>query len=211
MPPVKRRRRYDSRLRQERAQRSREAILDAAHAAFTKAGYAQATIAGIAASAEVSVESVYKNFGGKPGLVHALVERGLAGSGPVPAPSRSDQTSATESDPREILRHWGALTAEVAPRVSPLLLLLRDAAAADPALASVLKAFDRQRLDRMRHNARTLARRGFLRPGVTVEKGADLMWTCTAPELYELLIVRRGWSARELGELVTQMLTAALL
>jgi AcrR family transcriptional regulator len=211
MPPVKQRRPYDSSLRRQRAEQNREAILDAARAAFAETGYAQSTIAGIAERAGISVESVYKIFGGKPGLVRALVERGLAGSGSVAAPTRSDHTSATETDPRKIMRTWGALTAEVSPLVAPLLLLLRDAAASDPALASVLEAVEQKRLDRMRHNAGTLAQRGFLRADVSVEKAADVMWTCTAPELYELLAVRRGWSAVEVGGFVTEVLSAALL
>ena len=63
----------------------------------------------------------------------------------------------------------------------------------------------------MRHNARTLASRGFLRDGVTVKKAADVMWTLTAPELYELLVVRRGWTPGRFGEFVADALMAALL
>ncbi len=213
MPRVKTQRPYDSSGRAEQARRNREAILDVARREFLEHGYAATTVAGVARSAGVSVETIYKVFGGKPGLVRALHERGLAGRGRVPAPQRSDEMSAREKDPREILRRWGTLASEVSPIVSPMVLLLREAAAAagDPELASLLEEIDAQRLARMRHNAKVLADRGFLRRGVSVEHAADLMWTLTAPQLYELLVVQRGWAAARFGAFVADTMIAALL
>ena len=83
------------------------------------------------------------------------------------------------------------------------MLLVRDAAAGDPELADLLALIDRQRLKRMRHNARALATRGFLRRGMSVNHAADIMWMAVAPELYDLLVVRRGWTAAQFGEHVT--------
>ncbi len=211
MPQVKKSRPYDARGRQEQARRSREAILDVARGELLRAGYAATTIAAIARGAGVSVETIYKGFGGKPGLVRAIYERGLAGRGPVPAPQRSDAMAARELDARVILREWGRLAAEVSPRVSPILLLVRDAAAAEPELAALLDQSNAERLARMRHNARSLADRGFLRRGVTVERAADVMWAAVSPELYELLVVRRGWTAERFGEHVAITMIAALL
>ena len=211
MARVKAPRSYDSRGRLEQARRTRQTILDVARTEFEKRGYAATTVALIAQKAQVSVESVYKSFGGKPGLVRALHELGLAGQGAIPAPQRSDEMSASERDPRQILRSWGVLTSEVAPLVAPLLLLVRDAAATDPELVELLERSNAQRLERMRHNARLLAKRGFLRQGVSVAHAADLMWTLTAPELYELVVVRRGWTAAAFGELVASAMIAALL
>src|SRR5947209_627879 len=129
---VKPRRRYDSTRRRQQALRTRADVLDAAQRLFLATGYAATTIADIAATASVSVETIYKSFGGKPGLVRAIWERGLAGDGPIPASRRSDQMRMREADPRLVIQNWGVLTAEVAPRVAPILLLIRSAAAADP-------------------------------------------------------------------------------
>ena len=211
MASVKTGRRYDSRRRLEKSRRSREAILDAARRAFLEAGYAATTMATIAGHAGVSTETLYKTFGGKPGLVRAIYERGLAGSGPSPAPERSDATSAHEADPRAIIRKWGALTAEVSPLASPILLLARSAAAADADLATLLEESSESRLTRMRHNAGVLAKRGFLRKDMTVERAGEIMWLYTAPELYELLIICRGWTPAQLGDFVADALIAALL
>src|SRR4051794_30405400 len=61
-----------------------------------------------------------------------------------------------EPDPRLVIQNWGVLTAEVAPRVAPILLLIRSAAAAaDPEMASLREEVDRERLTRMELNART--------------------------------------------------------
>ena len=54
------------------------------------------TVAGIAVEAGVSTATIYKVFGGKPGLVRALVERALRGDpaqpdrgrGPIRRPTR---------------------------------------------------------------------------------------------------------------------------
>jgi AcrR family transcriptional regulator len=208
---VKRLRKYDSRGRRQQAARIRDAIIAVAEHEFLIAGYARTTVAAIARKAGVSVETIYKAFSGKPGVVRAIVTRGLAGAGTVPAEQRSDAISSRDRDPRRIVAAWGALTAEIGPRVSPLLTLLRTAAASDPELAAVLRAIDDERLARMRHNARKLSRRGFLRMGVTVAAAADIMWTCTSPELYELLVARRGWSAARFGDFVATLLRALVI
>src|SRR5207342_305853 len=102
-------------------------------------------------------------------LVRAIRDQALAGAGPVHAERRSDRMQTSENDPRAIIRGWGVLTMEVAPRVAPVLLLVRDAAASDPELARLQEEMDAARLTRMRHNARTLLKGGHLRKGITLE------------------------------------------
>jgi len=208
---VNTRRRYDSTGRRERARQTRDQITGIARELFLSGGYADTTVAAIAAAAHVSVETIYKGFGGKPGLVRAIIERGLAGEGPIPAEQRSDHIRDTEPDPRAILAAWGAFTAELGPRVIPILLLARDAAASDPEIAVVVDQLSAARLERMTVNARGLAQAGHLRPGVTVEQAADMMWAYCSAELYELLVLRRGWTAERYGQFIAQALTAALL
>jgi AcrR family transcriptional regulator len=208
---VKPKRRYDSPRRAEQARQTRAAVIDAAQRLFLRDGFAATTIAAIAAEARVSAETVYKAFGGKPGLVRAICETALAGAGPVPAETRSDDLQMTESDPRAIIRGWGRLTAEVAPRVSPILLLLRAAAATDPEMAGLRDEMDASRLRRMTRNARNLADAGHLRDGITLEQAGEVLWTFSSPELYELLVLHRGWQARRYGAFIADAMIAALL
>jgi AcrR family transcriptional regulator len=206
-----RRRRYDSTGRRERARQARDQIVGIAEDLFLSEGYAATTVAAIAARAQVSVETIYKGFGGKPGLVRAIIEKGLAGRGPVPAEQRSDRIRDTEPDPRRILTAWGEFAAEIAPRTAPILLLARDAAAADPELAALLEEVSAARLERMTVNARGLHEAGHLRPGLSVAEAADIMWTYSSAEFWELLVLHRGWSPERHGPFVAQALIAALL
>jgi AcrR family transcriptional regulator len=210
-PAVNTRRRYDSSGRRERARQTRGQIVDAAETLFLTRGYAATTVAAIAAAAQVSVETIYKGFGGKPGLVRAIVDKGLAGEGPIPAEQRSDQIRDTEPDPRRILSAWGTFTTEIAPRTAPILALARDAAASDPEVAATLEEISAARHQRMTLNARRLADAGHLRPGLTLGEAADTLWTYSSPELYDLLVRQRGWPPEKYGRFVGQALIAALL
>lgn len=180
---------YDSSARQVAAEQARENVLDHASRLFLTGGYAATTVAAIAKAAGVSVETIYKAFGGKPGLVRAIRDRALAGAGPVHAEQRSDAMQAAATDPREIFKAWAKLAAEVSPRVSPVLLLVRDAAAHDDELARLQDEMDASRLARMAQNAKTLTRFG-----IDAAHARDVMWTATSPVLFELLVLKRGWS-----------------
>lgn len=211
MTAVKKTRRYDSSGRAAQALRNRSAILDAAQRQFLERGYGPTTVASIAREAGVSVETVYKAFGGKAELVRAIYERGLAGRHQASAYQRSDEMRERETNPHRIVRYWAGLIAELAPEVSPIRLLMRSAAATDSHLARVLEDSDDERLQRMRHNARFLAKRRYLRPGVTPGEAADVLWTCTSAELFELIVLRRGWSLRRFERFVGDFMVAALL
>ncbi len=208
---VKSGRRYDSPRRAEQARQTRAAVIGAARLLFLRDGFAATTIAAVAAEAGVSAETIYKAFGGKPGLVRAICEQALAGEGPVPAETRSDDLQMTEPDPRNIIRGWGKLAAEVAPRVAPIALLLRAAAATDPEIAGLRAELDASRLRRMTRNARNLAEGGYLRDGITTEHAGEVLWTYSSPELYELLVVSRGWPAGRYGAFIADAMIAALL
>ena len=52
---------------------------------------------------------------------------------------------------------------------------------------------------------------GALRDDMTVEHAADIMWTYSSPELYELLVLTRGWPLDRYGEFIASAMIAALL
>lgn len=209
--PVKTSRRYDSTSRRARAAHTRTAILHAAERQFLDDGYGTATIASIAKEADVSVETIYKAFGSKSGLVRQIYERGLEGRGDLRAYERSDEMRDRESDPRTIMREWGRLTAEVASVVTPIRLLMRHLALSDRDIAAVLDTAEAERLTRMRHHARFLKTRGYLRQGVTVSEATDVLWICSSLEIYELLVMRRGWSTARFARYVGEFMITALL
>ena len=207
------RREYDARGRQAAAQLARTAVLDAAWQRFSADGFAVTTVEVLADDAGVSTATIYKGFGGKAGIVRALVTRALEGdpAATQAAEVRSDMARETVADGRELVAAWGRLMTEVAPRVAPILLLLRDVAPHDPAAASLFAELERDRLTRMADNARVLHRLGALRNGVTRATARDIMWSYTAPDLYDVLVRRRGWSVRRYATFATDGIVAALL
>jgi AcrR family transcriptional regulator len=211
MVNVKPKRRYDSSGRQAQARRNRQAILDAAQRQFLEGGYAATTIAAVAAEAGVSVETVYKAFGGKPGLVRAIYDRGLVGPEPVPAYRRADEMRERETDPRAIMRNWGTIASEVSSVVSPIERLVRAAAASDHDMAALLQTHNDLRERRARHHARFLKERGYLREGVSVAQATDILWTCTSDELFDLLVTQRGWSPPRFARFLADFMINALL
>lgn len=202
---VKSKRRYDSPRRAEQARQTRAAVIQAAKRLFLRDGFAATTVAAVAAEARVSVETIYKGFGGKPGLVRAICDAELAGG------ERRTRLPLTEPDPRVVIRGWGNLSAENGPRVAPFLLLVREAAATDPAMAALRAEMDAGRLERMTRNARHLADAGHLRPGITIQHAAEVMWAYTSPELYEMLVLGRGWPPSRYGTFIADAVIAALL
>jgi AcrR family transcriptional regulator len=210
-PAVKTRRPYDSSTRSERALAARASVVEAAGRLLLRDGYAATTVVAIAREAGVSAETVYKGFGGKAGLVRAVWQEALQGSGPVPAEERSDRLQIEEDDPRVLIRGWTELMTEVAPVVSPVLLLVRAAASVDGEMSALRSELDRSRLTRMTKNARVLAERGHLRDGVSRRQAGEVMWTYTSPELFEMLVLTRGWPVRRYARFVEDSLVAALL
>lgn len=203
------RRRYDAGGRRAQAERTRQALIELARDALLTRGYAATTVSEVARACGVSVESVYKRFGGKPGLVRAVVDTALLGEGALPAETRSDALAI--SDPAQLLAGWARLTAEIAPRVAPILLLLRQAGDQDADLTALALELDDNRRQRMGTNARRLADTGALRPGVSADQAADVLWTYSSPELYDLLVLRSTWPLERYAGFISEALQAHLL
>jgi AcrR family transcriptional regulator len=209
--PVKSGRTYDASRRRARDEATRQRVLDVAERRFLSDGYAGTTLAAVADDAGVSVESVYKSFRGKAGIVRALWERSLRGTGPTPAEDRSDALSERERDGRRLIEGWSKFVAELAPRASPLLLLIKAASATDVELAALVDDIERARLRRMNVNARRLLATGQVRGGLTVMHVRDVMWLHTSAEQYEQLVIRRRWSIDRYVGFVRDSMIGALL
>jgi hypothetical protein len=78
-------------------------------------------------------------------------------------------------------------------------------------VSAVLEDSDAERLTRMSHHARFLVERGYLRDGVTVAEATDILWTCSSVEIYELLVLKRGWSPHRFARFIADFMIASLL
>ncbi|MFL4476409.1 hypothetical protein ACIPVK_20625 [Paeniglutamicibacter sp. MACA_103] len=115
------------------------------------------------------------------------------------------------ADAQSLLVVSGRLTTEVAATLTPILLLVRSAAASDANIAELQAQSDRQRLERIQHNARFLQERGYLRGDVGFDEAVDVMWLHSSPEIYELLVVQRGWDTERFAHYVAESMAGALV
>lgn len=204
-------RRYDSTQRRQQAQQNRERVLQAARQRFLAQGYAATTVAEIARDAGVSVETVYKTFATKAGVLKALFDVSVAGDDdPIPMAQRDViQQVRNAPDAARKIAIYAKHLASTMPRSAPVQLLARDGAASSPDAATVWKQIRDETLTAMKMFAADLAKTGQLQ--VSAAAARDVLWTYHAPELYELLVLERGWSAARYGEFITRALADALL
>ena len=209
------RRRYDAPRRRAQAAETRAKIIEAAARVFLERGYAGATIPRIATEAGVAVETVYRSASGKAGLLAAAVQAALAGGverAEVPVEQRPGiRRVIEETDPRRQLRAYAATQPGVWGRVGPLLRVLDVAATTDEALVELRNRHAAQRLNGLRRFAALLAERGALRPGLSVDRAADILWTVCAQANYDSLVTARGWKPEEYRDWVADTLANSLL
>ena len=213
MADVKTQRSYDGTGRREQARRTRLAVLEAARRLFLDSGYAATTIGAVAESAGVSVETIYKAFDNKPGLVKAIFDVAVVGDDePVPMLQREFvRRNIAEPDPHTKLADYGEHVGDISARTCPILLVVREAAAGDAGAAGVWANLQAERLTGMTVFAQHLSDGGHLRADVSAEEARDVLWTHNSVELWDLLVNQRGWSNERFGRWVGKQLIAALL
>jgi AcrR family transcriptional regulator len=186
---------YHAPRRQEQARRTRRAILDAAGRLFIQRGYAATTMTAIAQAAGVALDTVYAAVGPKPVLFRLLVETAISGTqAPVPALER-DYVRAirAEPDPARKLTLYAQAVGRIQQRLAPLVQVLQQAAAGDAELRALWQEISERRAANMGLLAGELAATGALRPELTLQEVADVLWSMNSPEFYLLLVGQRGW------------------
>ncbi len=202
-------RKYDATGRRERATVRRGRIVTAARQRFLTAGYVATTVAAVAADAQVSVDTIFKTFGGKVGLLEAAWWHALEGQGERPAEERAD-IAAQDGDARGMIATWAALSGEVGAETSGLFALIRSLAVVDPAVSDLYHRIEQSRTERMTHNAKLLAGTGAMRPGLSIAQARDILLAVSG-HLPEPLLEQAGWSRTDYVDLVNRILQSALL
>lgn len=212
MSEVKGRRGYDASGRRESARRRRSAIVAAAGNLFAREGFG-VTIGEIAAVAQVSAETIYKSFGGKSALIARALDEALAGDdAPIAAADRDDVRAIQEQpDAVRKIEQYAVIAQARSERAGRLMLAVRDGARADADLAKLWDSLLSQRLAGVGAFAQHLSQCGALRPGVGIDHARDTLWTLTAPEIWELLVVLRGWPGEQYRDWIARAAAAELL
>lgn len=198
---VKPPRQYRAPQRAEQAAATRRAVLDAAWTLFTDRGYAATTVAAIAERAGVNVDTLYAAVGRKPALLREVVETAISGRDrAVPAEER-DYVAAVRaaSTAGKKIDVYAAALARMGPRTAPIFRALRDAAARDADCAALHAEITGRRAANMRLFAADLRATGELRPDLSDDTVADIVWSMNAAEYYSLLVDERGWSPERYG------------
>jgi AcrR family transcriptional regulator len=188
-------RQYDNAGRQSQSEDTRRQILDAARRLLIAKGYRATTVVAIAAEAGVHVDTVYELVGRKPVILRELIEQAISGTDRAVGVDERDYVKAiqAESDPVNKLTIYAAAVCKIQARMAPLLLALRDASATEPEAKSIWQNISNRRATNMRRLAQNLKDAGGLRPGVSVDEAADVIWATNSSEMYVLLTIERGW------------------
>ena len=205
---------YVSPRREQQAQETRTAILDATSRLFLERGYVATRLADVAKEAGVSLATVKLAFGTKTELLLNLWHRTLAGGvdDRVPVAGREWARAAAEAvDPREKLRQTAKGSALIKPRIAPLLDIIETAAAADESLAAFWAGLTPEFYARQRAVVEDLERGGHLRPGLSVDDAADILWTLNGGKVYLSLVRDRGWSVERYEHWLSEALQRELL
>ena len=204
---------YASSLRDTQARQTRRAIVDAGARLFVRDGFGKTTIDAVAALAGVSRKTVFTSVGGKVDILRLAIEWAVAGDDePVPLSQRAEISRLREErDPARLVEGWVDMGMPITVRVSGLFQALVTAAGSDDQAHALLHEFRAQRLQGARALCRALAATDGLRPGLSVERAADIAFLHSDPHLYSTLVTDRGWSKRAFGEWVKETLRTQLL
>jgi AcrR family transcriptional regulator len=202
------RRKYDSSTRAEGSRATRRRILDAAQELFLAKGYLGTTLDGIAAHAEVSPQTVYTRVGGKAALFKAVYVVTRAGDDePIPLVDRPVFQEVLQADsPQAAFTAYAEVGQLLWERVGPLVRI----AAGNGELRAFVATIEAERSTGVRRLVHHLAERFGLRPGLTEDRAADIVWVLAAPEMIDRLVVERGWTWNAYREWVAETATHAL-
>jgi AcrR family transcriptional regulator len=210
---VKGRRPYRSRLRAEQAAQTRLRILEASGDLFAERGYGATTIDAVAARAGVAVDTVYATFGTKKGMLSALIDLRVTGSGEGSDVLAGEGPRALRkvSNQRQMLAGFAADIVPRIERVRPIDDVMQSAGAIDPEIAELRARMQENRFSKLRTFIEWLAANGALRRDMDVDEAATIAWTLTSPEVNRLLRDVRGWSSQRYQEWLSATLVRVLL
>lgn len=213
MRKVKKSRTYDSTRRRQRALENQERALAAARRLFGERGYAETTMEAIAAEAAIATPTLYAAFGSKHGILSRLLDRlvsGEPGGVSVLATARA-RAVFEEPDRRVALEKFARDMNEIQARVGPIYEAMKNAARSEADVAALYGRAQNNRFRNLQALAQSLAERGPLREGVTVDVAGRTLWVLASPEVRQMLLAHAGWSPDRYASWLADTLIAALL
>jgi AcrR family transcriptional regulator len=194
---------------------TRRVIAEVAARLFVQHGYTGTSMQAIADAAGVHVQTIYLAFGTKTAVLAEAAAVLVAGqeedAATPPERRRWVRELFAERDPRRQLGLYARHMTAVAARFQPLRTVIRGAALSDPELAAFWVQIEQGRWDGPGHIAPVLAASGALRPELSADQAADIIYGLTTADIYESLVQHRGWNPQRYERWMSDILCAAVL
>jgi AcrR family transcriptional regulator len=196
---VKAKRTYNSPRRREQAAATRREILDAALRLFERQGYQATAMATIATEAGVALKTVYVAYETKGGIVRALWNLLLRGDDDGAPIAERDWYRAVleEPDPERQLRLNARNSRLGKQRIGSIVEVIRSAAPADPEIAALWERIESDYHANQRAIVESLNAKRSLKPGLDVDRAADVLWLLNHPSQWQLLVGERAWTPEQ--------------
>ena len=199
--------------RNQRAARTRRAIIAAATEEFRSSGYHGATMSAIAERAGVAVQTVYFVFHTKPALLTAAIDSAVMGEvDPVP-PEQTLwwQEGITTLDGPRAIELFITNVSEINMRAATLDRVALAASTTGPELVDLIEYDKSLRTQGFRSYIDALAARGLLRDGSDPAEATDVLLTLAGADVFLNLTEERGWTVKRYVAWTTDALCLLLL
>lgn len=206
---------YDSSARIQGAQQTRATIVETARDLLLHGGYPAMTVASLAAAAGVSPQTVYNSVGNKAAVVKAVYDQVMAGDDSEVAMSDRPEFKALfdAADRPAFARAYAAWVRVRWSQAGPLLGALL-AHGTDATLVEFTATIEQERYVGTTHAITGLRDRIGLPDRYAGKRGLnrliDAVWTLNAPDNYDRLVRRRGWSPKVYETWLTEQVSALL-
>jgi AcrR family transcriptional regulator len=199
-------RRYDQRLRAEAAEETRRRILDALYERLRNQPSQPVSVDEIAQLARVARSTVYLIFGSRAGLFDALAaELFLTGEFALV------EAASANPDGRESLRDAILGGARMFAAHRDVFRVLYSMAQLDAtAVGGAVQRLEEGRAAGMARLAGRLAAQGLLRPDITAEDTANVLWLLSSFDSFDVLYSGRGLTLDAVVELQTAIAERSL-
>lgn len=176
--------------REEYAQVTRQAIVDAARKLFSERGYFGSKVDEIARLARVSPATVYAVSGGKQGLLNTLMEAWTT----APIVAATIGSVEQMKDPEAILQLVAAACRQMREEFGDIVRVLLAAAPHDKAVSESLTTATARYRQAFVPMARRLSDLGALRKGMDEQQAVDVFWFYFGYAGLFTLVDDNGWS-----------------
>jgi AcrR family transcriptional regulator len=195
------------RRREEYAQATRQAIIDAARRLFCERGYFSTKVDEIAALARVAPATVYAVSGGKHGLLNTLIEIWAA----APMLATTIESIEAMDDPAAILRTVAATGRRIREEFGDIIRVAVATAPHDQAVFQSLAAATAHYRQAFVPIAQRLLDLGALHGRMDVNQAVDIFWFYFGYAALFTLHDDNGWSWERAEEWLCDQANCALL